>query len=139
MIQHNLVKIGDLYLTRDGLVGGQRAATRVTGLDRLYCGALGASRRNADGSKVLQLIEDPPGVEITIEFEWIETATMDAVKTLLTQFIADGLPVSLDVTGETGDYTGLSVIFDWRPVPIEFGEFYFEGLVDEARIHLATA
>ncbi|MGI8542052.1 MAG: hypothetical protein ACR2MD_01065 [Aridibacter sp.] len=139
MYQYNLIKIDSIYLTSDGTLNGRRAVTSVKGLNELYNGQAGTARSNADGSKILQLA-DLKGVEIEIEFtDWVYKSTLDTVKARLTTFISNGLPFALEITGEAGAFVLLTVIFDWNPLPIEFGTEYLTGRIKGAKIHLATA
>lgn len=135
MIEQPLIKIKTLYLTDDNTLGGNRYIATVKGLERLDTSQTGATRQRADGSPVVQLAA-LKGAQISISFPLLRRADAEAVAAIFEQFIADGLPFSLDIEAGGKTYSA-QVVPDFPNAFVAGGDF-LNGRIRDAQINLRT-
>jgi hypothetical protein len=139
MARYNRVKIGDVWLTKDGSEGGTPCKVIVQGLERLKLTMNGKVEIMADGTPVA-VLSDVKGVPLTVRAEAMRKSVFDSIVAVFEQFIDDGLPFDLSIEGDTGDWADgdvLSVIPDF-PNHIAFSGEFLNEIIDQVSFQMRT-
>jgi hypothetical protein len=107
MARFNTVKIGEIYLTSTGLIGGVPCKLSIAGLDQLFTAKTGSVSSSADGTPFIQVV-DAGKKGLTLEFT-IETVTKDVFDDLVTAInsaVDDLTTIPFEISGDTGDFSG---------------------------------
>jgi hypothetical protein len=121
--KYNLVQIGSIYLTKDGLVSGKPCKTSVKGLDAMMITTAFQVIKALSGKPYLQLSDEQLGRPVSIEYESMDGGVFQDIVDAI-QAAIDGLTtITLSVTGGAyGDFSGLTVVPDENPVRLS-GDF----------------
>lgn len=137
MIPYRLVKIGNFYLTANGLVGGDRYILAVEGLDELEAANRGAIDRAANGFPYKFLIEnDGAGVEIRLVMNGLREADLTTIRGIINTAENAGNSVVVEITdGPTPDIS-LNCLFGTEsdPKPIAYSANILNGQLRDVTI-----
>lgn len=124
--EYNLVQLDSLYLTHNGLVGGDPCRTIVTGLDASALDKDGQITQAADGTPYA-FIGDQAGIGsiVRIQPAVLTTSVFASLKTMFNTAIAGSLTINAVITGDTGSFD-LECLPAF-PKPIEFSGEFFNG------------
>jgi len=112
MARNFTIRLNSVYLTEDGLVGGRRCKTVVTGLDKAIILRKRNSIQASDGEVYAQISPaQNKGIDITIKMEFVESARYEEINSILDSvsnggnmsLYIDGLPGTFDLTVWQGD------------------------------------
>lgn len=105
MARYNQVKIGSIYLTHNGLVGGKPCKITVPGLNRLMTSMTGQIISSADGTPYAQLIDvDNRGAKIEVISEWMDKTVFNSIVALHEASKNNGTTIALEIIGDTGTF-----------------------------------
>lgn len=107
MARYNTIKIGNEYLTSNGLVGGKPCKTEVTGLDALLLPYGGNTVKACSGKPYLFLtaLADSEGIDIRIQISIIPKARLDEIKEIIKAALDGDLSINVVLTGgDFGDF-----------------------------------
>lgn len=96
------VKIGDLWLTKDGSETGKPCKLEIQNVEQLWMDKTGSAGQAADGSIFRQLV-DVHGVRIQISVRQIMKDVFDDLLELLNEVNNTGASLPLLISGKTKD------------------------------------
>lgn len=104
MARYNVVQIGTVYLTGNGLVGGTPCKNSIPELSILKP----AKRKNLikaiDGSPISQTFAGIKGIDLTLKIDWLAKAVFDAINVLFDASDSTKTPMVMVVTGDAGTF-----------------------------------
>lgn len=128
MARYNLVKIGSIYLTDNGLVTGKPCKLEVPGLSRLKLTITGTTRYAADGTPYQYSMPNAgKGVQIQIRPFVIMKSVFDDVIEAMSDALEANSTINITVEGDTGD-------FDLDCIPLLPNGVEFPGAFTNERI-----
>ena len=123
MARYNAIRIGSIYLTSNSLVGGKPCKIEVDGLPSFATDRTGQVQVSADGTPCVQWIDnDHRGLVVFIKTEFMAKSVFDSIISAHNSAKNTDTPISVDITGDTGNFTGLNCI-PRVPDDIVFGKF----------------
>jgi len=128
MADYNFVKLGSVYLTDSGLIGGTPCRTEVSGLDALQFTQTGTNTIAADGT-VHQFKIDNLGKGLLLEIRpfAIMKDVFDDINTVIQDALTNDTIINITISGDTGDFDFDCIPF--LPKPVEFpGDFFSEQI-----------
>lgn len=129
MADYNLVKIGDVCLTNDGLETGMPCRTEVRGTAALKHVKTGIIRRAADGTPYrYSMPNEGKGLTVVIILPVTEDTVMDSVVAENNDAMNAQTTVRVVIQGDTGDFD-LQCEVD-MPNGIDFPGTFSNGRVD---------
>lgn len=112
-------------MTKTGLIAGLPCKLSVSGVENIILTRTGVTQIAIDGTPITQLIEqNGKGKQIEINIEMMPKTVFDSLKTLLNTNIENGTSITVNGTGDTGNFS-LSVV-PVMPNPINFQSFINE-------------
>lgn len=110
MARYNLIQLGTIYLTSNGLSNGSPCKTQVNGLSPLKTDKTGQVFSSANGTPYAQLVDvDNKGTIIEIITEWMSKTVFDSIVTLINNTKNSAISITLVIAGDLGTFN-LSVI-----------------------------
>ena len=105
MAKYNRVKIGDVHLTHDRLVGGVRCKLEVDGLAALRPGWTGYVRKPMSGKpRRFRIANTGEGLDVIVRPTVIDKATLDDLLAIFDASNAAADTFNVTVEGDTGDF-----------------------------------
>lgn len=132
--EYNLIQLGSIYLTFNGLSSGDACRTIVTGLD--FAGlAKDVQITNAADGTPYASIGDGAGIgsPIKIQPAVIASSVFNSIKTAYNSAIAANTNIRAIFTGDTGTFDINCLPLGSKP--LEFGEF-FDGYLYNTALNL---
>lgn len=122
--KYNLIQLGSVYFTNNGLSGGKPCKSTVTGLEKLKVGRGWQVVKTLSGKPYGQKTAALKGVPIAIQnINSLTDSVLDDIVEVIQNSIDSGTPITMNITGGAyGDFSGLSVLPDEDPVRFS-GEF----------------
>jgi hypothetical protein len=110
MSRYNVVKIGTVFLTKDGTVTGKPCKCIVSGIELLKTTKTGQIVNSADGTPYAQLINfSHKGVVVEVKAEWMSKSVFDSIVALHETAKNNSSSIALAFTGDTGSLTGYGI------------------------------
>lgn len=105
MARYNLVKIGDIFLTTDGLQTGRPCKVDVTGLARLRQERTGTIRLSTDGTPYLYtMLYLGKGLPLQLRTVAMQKSVLDNIIEEHNDALNANATLNLVITGTTGDF-----------------------------------
>lgn len=132
MADYNRVKIGDVFLTDDGLITGMPCRCEVAGVDRLKLTKTGTVRLAADGTPYPYTMPNlGKGSPLQIRPFMITKAVFDDVVDEINDALDANATINITLEGDTGD-------FDLECYPTVPNGVEFPGTFSDERIDGVT-
>lgn len=133
------IKIGSIYLTDNGLVGGRPCKVAVDGAAALLLPSQGNVAVGSDGTPFREKPLTPTGGGrgFTIVAAWMKKTVYDALKTALDAAAAANSDFNVTGDGVPGDFDVDAIPFD-NPQYLSFGGFTGADTLKDVRISLIT-
>lgn len=130
MAEFYSVKIGSVYLTRDGTASGRACLLSVSGASDLLQTVSGNVQFAVDGTPIIQTFETgTKGKILEIKVEVLLTAVWASIVGLINAALSDGTTINLVGTGDIGNFD--VDCFPLMPRPFEANEF-INGRIENA-------
>ena len=114
------VQIETVYFTSTGLAGGLPAKLTVSGIEDLLTTVIGAAFPAIGGGAVLQLVPWTSGKQFEIAVEThLYTAQWEDLKDLINDALENDTSLTVQLSGETGNFTGEAKPFPVKPFSCE--------------------
>ena len=125
-VLYPLIEYGSgVYATSDGLIGGDRCISEITGLEVYQLAETVGTQRALDGTiySQYQTVKD---TLITIRFPLMTTARYDALRDVVQAAITGNTTYALNITSDMGNFT-----FTAKPAenPISISQSILSGYV----------
>lgn len=131
---YNLVQIGTVYLTDDGLVSGNPCRTLIDNLDLLQSAYIGQTFKAADGSPYNTVYENTgAGVDLVIKPFAAQKSVLDAIVAVNDAAILANSAVVVVITGLAGNFTLHCIPTFPRSVAFQ-GQEYIDDRIADATI-----
>lgn len=136
--RYNLISLGSIYFTKDGLSTGFPCKTTVTGLDALVMGITGQTIIAIDGTPHVQGPQPVKGVPVSITISQMEEAVFESVRVAITAAAIGSTTLTLTLTGGAfGDFK--LTVYPSFPQPMNFvGEFQ-SGRVKDVTLNFTVS
>lgn len=139
MADYNLVQIGDIFLTDDGLETGVPCRTQIAGLDSMQLSHTGQINKAADGTPYAFLVENGlQGVDIEIRPFVMTDDVFDDIKDVISTALAGSTTVNVKISeGPFGNFDlNCLPLF---PRPIEFPGEFINGRISDVVFRFTVA
>ncbi len=118
--RYHAIKVGSVWLTKDGLETGVNCKTNVTGLENLLSDFTGQTQYAIDNTTYIQVAENVGvGTKIGITMTRLESGVMTSLKSEINTAINTDTPFNVTIEGSAGD-------FDLECLP-DFPQFTWPG------------
>lgn len=134
MARFNLIQIGSIYITSNGLVGGSRCKTEVDGLNPLRLSRRSSIIKAIDGTPYRQLSESVKGIDFDITIDWMAKTVYDNIIGLFDDSNEDGTFIAVSVDGDTGTYS-VNAIPQADPVS---SDGFSGGIIKKVKFKMVT-
>ncbi len=134
-----LVKIGDIYLTDDGMAGGKACLNTVSGLAALFLASNGATVKAVDGSpKNFTLENEGKGINLLTKPFSMKESVLSSLKTLVESSIG-GSDIAVEISdGPGAANVDCMALFEGGLPPLNFGPNFFDDNLYDVELRLVT-
>lgn len=135
-MRFNSVQINSIYVTKDGLSGGEKCKLTVSGLDLLKKSKSASVKKALDGTPHRRTVDfGGRGFDISILVETVLEDVFDAVNGEINDAIDNEDNLSLVIAGDTGTFN-LTVIP--AEEPIRFPGTFINGRIKQVTYSFVT-
>ncbi len=116
-MRFNKIKIGSIWLTKDGTENSTPCKLTVTNIDLLLMDLTGQVNPSADGTPFVQVVDlEKRGIILEITVETMLKAVYESLASQLNARLNDGNTIALEITGDTGNFELDSLPMLPRPI-----------------------
>ncbi len=139
--RYNLVKIGDIWLTNDGLETGKPCKVEITGIDQLRGAYTGVTVRSAANTPYTFIMNNTlKGVQLVISPLVIMDTVLDDLEDAFDAAALAGDTLEMSIEGDTGTYTlEVTGFYSDGVKPVQFTGEFNNGRIFGSKINVIVA